>query len=126
VAVIGAGASGLAGIKCCLDDGLEPVCFERSADIGGLWNYENNVQEGEPTVMKSTILNTSKEMMAFSDFSIPAEYPNFVHNKLFLQYLRLYADHFKLFPYVRFHTEVLRVVCCYCAVNSICSKYSKL
>ena len=34
VAVIGAGASGLAAIKCCLDEGLEPVCYERSRDIG--------------------------------------------------------------------------------------------
>ena len=34
VAVIGAGASGLTAIKCCIDEGLEPVCFERSNDIG--------------------------------------------------------------------------------------------
>ncbi|XP_032854585.1 uncharacterized protein LOC104360900 isoform X3 [Tyto alba] len=39
VAVIGAGAGGLASVKCCLDEGLEPTCFERSEDIGGLWRY---------------------------------------------------------------------------------------
>lgn len=39
VAVIGAGVGGLASIKCCLDEGLEPTCFERSEDIGGLWRY---------------------------------------------------------------------------------------
>lgn len=39
VAVIGAGESGLTSIKCCLDEGLEPVCFEKTNDIGGLWNY---------------------------------------------------------------------------------------
>ena len=39
VAVIGAGVGGLASVKCCLDEGLEPTCFERSEDIGGLWRY---------------------------------------------------------------------------------------
>lgn len=39
VAVVGAGVSGLAATKCCLDEGLEPTCFEQSQDIGGLWRY---------------------------------------------------------------------------------------
>lgn len=39
VAIIGAGVGGLASVKCCLDEGLEPTCFERSEDIGGLWRY---------------------------------------------------------------------------------------
>jgi len=109
VAVIGAGASGLPSIKCCLDDGLEPVCFERSADIGGLWNYENCIKEGDghASVMKSTVINTSKEMLAYSDFPAPAEYPNYMHNKRILQYIRLYAEHFKLLPHIRFDTEVI-------------------
>ncbi len=40
VAVIGAGSSGLTSIKCCLDEGLEPVCFESGDDIGGLWKLK--------------------------------------------------------------------------------------
>uniref|UniRef100_A0A3Q4I3S3 Flavin-containing monooxygenase n=1 Tax=Neolamprologus brichardi TaxID=32507 RepID=A0A3Q4I3S3_NEOBR len=40
VAIVGGGASGLASIKCCLDEGLEPVCFESSNDIGGLWRFK--------------------------------------------------------------------------------------
>lgn len=39
VAVIGAGVSGLSSIKCCLDEGLEPICFERSNNFGGLWKF---------------------------------------------------------------------------------------
>ena len=39
VAIIGAGCSGLTAIKSCLEEGLVPVCFERSNCIGGLWNY---------------------------------------------------------------------------------------
>lgn len=40
IAVIGAGISGLGAIKCCLEEGLEPLCFEKSDDIGGLWRYK--------------------------------------------------------------------------------------
>ena len=39
VAIIGAGVSGLAAIRSCLEEGLEPTCFERSDDVGGLWKF---------------------------------------------------------------------------------------
>uniref|UniRef100_A0A8C3DYS0 Flavin-containing monooxygenase n=1 Tax=Corvus moneduloides TaxID=1196302 RepID=A0A8C3DYS0_CORMO len=39
VAVIGAGVGGLVSVKCCLDEGLDPICFESSEDIGGIWRY---------------------------------------------------------------------------------------
>ena len=40
IMVVGAGVSGLGAIKICLEEGLEPICFEESNDIGGLWRYE--------------------------------------------------------------------------------------
>lgn len=39
VAVVGAGVSGLAALKCCLEEGLQPTCFERSDNLGGLWRF---------------------------------------------------------------------------------------
>lgn len=39
VATVGAGVSGLASIKRCREEGLEPTCFERSDDLGGLWRF---------------------------------------------------------------------------------------
>uniref|UniRef100_A0A8D2KAZ6 Flavin-containing monooxygenase n=1 Tax=Urocitellus parryii TaxID=9999 RepID=A0A8D2KAZ6_UROPR len=42
VAVIGAGVSGLVSLKCCVDEGLEPTCFERTEDIGGLWSANSD------------------------------------------------------------------------------------
>ena len=111
VAIIGAGASGLPAIKCCLDEGLEPVCFERTEDIGGLWNYKEQTHDGQATVMKSTICNTSKEMMCYSDFPIPAEFPNFMHNTKVMEYFHMYAKEFKLENYIRFKTEITKVCC---------------
>lgn len=39
VAIVGAGVTGLTSIKCCLEEGLEPTCFEKSDDFGGLWRF---------------------------------------------------------------------------------------
>ena len=41
VGIVGAGVAGLAAIKCSLEDGMVPVCFEQASDIGGLWNYRS-------------------------------------------------------------------------------------
>ncbi|KAL7984725.1 hypothetical protein Chor_003295 [Crotalus horridus] len=43
IAVIGSGVSGLTSIKACLEEGLEPTCFEQSSDIGGLWRFTSPV-----------------------------------------------------------------------------------
>lgn len=112
VAVIGAGASGLAAIKCCLDEGLKPDCFERSEHIGGLWYYQNEAIDGQASVMKSTVINTSKEMMSYSDFPIPAQFPVFMHNTYVQRYMTMYAETFGLTKHIRFHTEVLSVKRC--------------
>jgi len=109
VAVIGAGACGLPAIKCCLDEELQVVCFERDDDIGGLWNYKDTARPDQSTVLRSTITNACKEVMSFSDFPMPAEFPPFLRHDRLLQYFRLYADEFGLLEYIRFQTEVVEV-----------------
>ncbi|KAK7507062.1 hypothetical protein BaRGS_00001913 [Batillaria attramentaria] len=109
VAVIGGGCSGLAAIKCCVDEGLEPVCFERTDEVGGLWRYTDHVRNGQACVMRSTVINTSKEMMCFSDYPIPKEYPNYMHNTHVWQYFKDYAEHFKLYDHIQYNTEVVKV-----------------
>uniref|UniRef100_A0A3Q3VS32 Flavin-containing monooxygenase n=1 Tax=Mola mola TaxID=94237 RepID=A0A3Q3VS32_MOLML len=109
VAVVGGGGSGLACIKCCLDEGLEPVCFESSDDIGGLWRFKENPEPDRASIYHSVIINTSKEMMCFSDFPIPAHFPNYMHNSLVMEYFRMYADNFQLTRHIRFNTKVLQV-----------------
>lgn len=109
VAIIGGGSSGLCSIKCCLDEDLEPVCFESSEDIGGLWRFKDNPEQGRASIYRSVIINTSKEMMCFSDFPIPDDYPNYMHNSKIMNYFRLYAKHFDLLKYIRFRTKVCSV-----------------
>ncbi|XP_071343452.1 flavin-containing monooxygenase 5-like [Trachinotus anak] len=109
VAVVGAGSSGLACIKICVDEGLEPVCFESSDDIGGLWRFKESPEQERSSIYRSLVVNTSKEMMCFSDFPMPDDFPNYMHNSQLLQYFRLYAEHFHLLRYINFQTTVRSV-----------------
>ncbi|GFR79972.1 dimethylaniline monooxygenase [N-oxide-forming] [Elysia marginata] len=109
VLIVGAGCSGLAAIKSCLDEGLQPLCIERSTDIGGLWNYKDNDATGNAGIYRSLVINTSKEMMMFSDFPPPESFPPFLTHEKVLEYFRLYANHFGLLRYIRFGAEVRRV-----------------
>nr|XP_020670359.1 dimethylaniline monooxygenase [N-oxide-forming] 1-like isoform X1 [Pogona vitticeps] len=109
VAIVGAGVSGLASIKCCLDEGLEPTCFERSDDIGGLWRFTDYLEEGKPSLYKSLISNTCKEMSTFSDFPYPEDFPVFLPHARLLEYLRMYTDHFDLRRHIQFKTTVITI-----------------
>ncbi|XP_073448969.1 flavin-containing monooxygenase 5-like [Aquarana catesbeiana] len=109
VAVIGAGASGLTAIKCCLDEGLEPTCFEKTDDIGGLWRYKDESEDGRASIYKSVVINTSKEMMCFSDFPAPEDFPNYMHNSRIMEYFRMYAEKFNLLKYIQNKTAVCSI-----------------
>ncbi|XP_064283572.1 flavin-containing monooxygenase 5-like isoform X1 [Passer domesticus] len=109
VAIIGGGSSGLCAIKACLQEGLEPFCFERTGDIGGLWRFEEHPEDGRASIYRSVIINTSKEMMCYSDFPIPEDFPNYMHNSKIMEYFRMYAQHFDLLRHIRFRTSVCRV-----------------
>uniref|UniRef100_A0A672TW01 Flavin-containing monooxygenase n=1 Tax=Strigops habroptila TaxID=2489341 RepID=A0A672TW01_STRHB len=112
VAIVGAGASGLCALKCCLDEGLEPTCFERSRFIGGLWRFEHP-EEGRASIYRSVIINTSKEMMCFSNFPIPEDFPNY----MIMEYFRMYAQHFDLLHHIRFRVRATRVLPTDCSLG---------
>ncbi|XP_038067757.1 flavin-containing monooxygenase 5-like [Patiria miniata] len=110
VAIIGCGVSGLAAVKCCLDEGLQPTCFERADDIGGLWYYRDNSEhQVMTTVYKSTITTSAKEGMCYSDFPFPKEWPNILRHSYVKKYCDMYADKFGLNEHIRFSTRVTRL-----------------
>ena len=108
VAIIGAGPCGLTSIKSCLDEGLEPVCFEKGNDLGGLWNY-TTTESDHTSVYNACVMVTSKEMSCFSDFPVPKHYPLYLPHALAKVYLGLYADNFHLRPHISFNTKVIKV-----------------
>lgn len=109
VAVVGAGVSGLSSIKCCLDEGLEPTCFERSKNFGGLWKFTDGPKDGMTRVYKSLVTNVCKEMSCYSDFPFHEDYPNFMSQEKFWTYLQEFAEHFGLLKYIQFQTTVCNI-----------------
>ncbi|XP_006907872.1 dimethylaniline monooxygenase [N-oxide-forming] 3 isoform X2 [Pteropus alecto] len=112
VAIIGAGISGLASIRCCLEEGLEPTCFERSNDVGGLWKFSDHAEEGRASIYPSVFTNSSKEMMCFPDFPYPDDYPNFMHHSKIQEYIEAFAQKKNLLRYIRFETLVSSIKKC--------------
>ena len=75
--------------------------------LGGLWNYTDSVRDGQACVMKSTVINTSKEMMSYSDFPCPRDFPMFMHNRHVKAYFRLYIERFGLMEHIHLQHEVV-------------------
>ncbi|NWI11503.1 FMO3 monooxygenase, partial [Crypturellus soui] len=109
VAIVGAGVSGLAAIKCCREEGLEPTCFERSEDIGGLWRYAERAEEGRASIYRTVFTNSCKEMMCYPDFPFPDDHPNYMHNTKLQEYIWKFAEHFDLLRHIRFKTLVTKI-----------------
>nr|XP_006823466.1 PREDICTED: dimethylaniline monooxygenase [N-oxide-forming] 5-like [Saccoglossus kowalevskii] len=110
VAIIGAGVAGLLSIKSCLEEGLVPVCLERHDDLGGIWYYGDELRKGQvAATYDSVVTNISKEMLCFSDFPFPKEWPPFIPHKKVHQYLHSYAEHFGLKKYIRYNQDVLSI-----------------
>ncbi|XP_031791364.1 putative dimethylaniline monooxygenase [N-oxide-forming] 6 [Piliocolobus tephrosceles] len=111
VGIIGAGVSGLAAIRCCLEEGLEPTCFERSNDVGGLWKF-SDPKEGRASIYQSVFTNSSKEMMCSPDFPYPDDYPNYMHHSKLQEYIKTFAQKKDLLRYIQFETLVSSIKKC--------------
>ena len=55
------------------------------------------------------VTNTSRDTTCFTDFPVPKDFPQFIPHREFLKYLKAYADHFNLWPHIRFNSRVVRV-----------------
>ncbi|GMT06012.1 hypothetical protein PENTCL1PPCAC_28186, partial [Pristionchus entomophagus] len=108
VCIVGAGAAGLPSIRHALLYGFDVVCYEAQGEIGGLWRYKPE-ETDESSVMKSTVINSSKELTAYSDFPPPATTANFMHNTHMCDYLVKYSDHFDLAKHIKLYHKVLNI-----------------
>jgi dimethylaniline monooxygenase (N-oxide forming) len=106
VCVIGAGSSGIAAVKALAQRGIAFECFEKSDRVGGNWVFRNS--NGMSSAYRSLHINTSRDRMAYSDFPIPAEYPDFPHHSQVAAYFDAYVDHFALRERITFRTAVER------------------
>jgi Flavin-binding monooxygenase-like len=104
VCVIGAGCAGFTTAKRLKDYNIPFDVFEASDDIGGNWYYKN--PNGMSACYQSLHIDTSKWRLAFEDFPVPAEWPDFPHHAQLLQYFRDYVTHFGLRETINFNTRV--------------------
>lgn len=99
VAIVGAGAAGLATARVLLAQGLDCTLFERGTHLGGVWtigyaNFGTQVQ---------------RELYEFPDFPLPPEAPDFTPGPTVQRYLEDYARHFDVWPRIRFATRVTAI-----------------
>lgn len=99
VCVIGAGISGLVAAKVLRARGYDVTAVEKSGDLGGVWEPARSY----PGVQTQT----PRGLYCFSDFPMPAEYPEWPSGAQMHAYLGAYAQRFGLRPRIRFRTEVL-------------------
>eukprot|EP00795_Rhopilema_esculentum_P015437 gene15437-6683_t len=86
---------------------FDVVCFEQEDDFGGLWRFTTD--DSHSSVCKSTVINTSKEMMSYSDFPAPKDFPVYMPNVKVMEYLHLYVKHFNISKYIKLDTVVKSV-----------------
>lgn len=104
ICIIGAGCSGFTMAKRLKDHGLAYDQFEASDDIGGNWYYKN--PNGMSACYQSLHIDTSKYRLAFEDYPVPEDWPDFPHHAQMLQYFHDYVDHFGLRDAITFNTRV--------------------
>ncbi len=106
VAVIGAGASGLVSAKWLAAAGLDPVVFERTDRVGGVWTYDESLVGGGSPSYRSLVTNVSRQKTHLSDHELSADLGDFPARAQVLGWLEAYADRFDLLRRIRLRTPV--------------------
>ncbi|MFW2851762.1 flavin-containing monooxygenase [Sphingomonas sp. TX0543] len=106
VCIIGAGCSGFTTAKRLKDERITFDCFEMSDEIGGNWYYKN--PNGKSACYQSLHIDTSKWRLAFEDYPVPADWPDFPSHAQLFQYFKDYVAHFGLREHITFNTAVTK------------------
>lgn len=107
VVVLGGGWSGLLACKYAKEHGLSVLVLEKRDDIGGVWNYSDDI--GTTTVMKTTRTSSSSTTTEMSDFPMPEEIGEFPKHNDILAYLKSYYDQYEMHENFRFNCIVKQV-----------------
>jgi thioredoxin reductase len=108
VCLIGAGSSGIAVAKALHQHGVPFDCIEASDRVGGNWVFGN--RNGMSAAYRDLHINTSRDRMAYADFPMPADYPDYPHHSQIAAYFDSYVDHFGFRDHIIFNTKVEQVV----------------
>jgi cation diffusion facilitator CzcD-associated flavoprotein CzcO len=107
IAVIGAGPCGLTTLKTLRQAGLDARGFEAGDRVGGQWVLDNS--SGTSAAYHSLRTNTNPAMSRFTDYSFPADYPDYPSHDQMAAWFGHYAQQFGLDGAIAFGTRVTRV-----------------
>ncbi|GBN05604.1 Dimethylaniline monooxygenase [N-oxide-forming] 5 [Araneus ventricosus] len=95
---------------CLKEEGIfQPGCFEKTDKPGGTWCYRNEVIDGVPSIMSSTIINHSKEIGALSKYPPPKEFNNFMRHGELYQYFMSICESTDALKHIRYNMEISSV-----------------
>jgi cation diffusion facilitator CzcD-associated flavoprotein CzcO len=100
IGIVGAGLSGLVTARTFLEEGWEVAVFETEDEVGGVWARSRRYP--------GLATQNPRDTYAFSDFPMPASYPDWPSGEQVQAYLAAYADRFGVAPHVRPRTRVTR------------------
>ncbi|KZO90653.1 FAD/NAD(P)-binding domain-containing protein [Calocera viscosa TUFC12733] len=113
IAVIGAGAAGLAVLKVLLElpqvreREWHVVCYEARDDVGGVWHPAPPTTDPPLTALYDSLTtNVPHPLMGFRSLLFPPSTPLYPPARAVHAYLRSYATTFGLHPYLRLNRRV--------------------
>lgn len=105
VCIVGAGSSGLTAAQVLQARGIPFDCFEKGSQVGGNWRYGND--NGVSSAYRSLHINSSRKLMSFKAFPMPAEYPDYPSHQHVVAYFDAYVERFGLAERIAFNSEVV-------------------
>ena len=104
--IIGAGSSGINTARMMQKNHFDFDWYEMSDNLGGNWYYKN--PNGMSSCYQSLHIDTSRDLLAFDDFPLPDDAPDYLHHSDIFEYLNRYVDHCNLRQQIQFSTEVVK------------------
>ncbi|MCC6829188.1 MAG: NAD(P)/FAD-dependent oxidoreductase [Novosphingobium sp.] len=99
VAIVGAGIAGLCTAKLLIALGYDVRVFDKEPQVGGVWAASRRYP--------GLATQNPRDTYAFSDFPMPADYPEWPSGGQMQAYLKAYADHFRVTPRLSLATEIV-------------------
>lgn len=107
VAIIGAGAAGLAAGKALVERGVAVDWFEKGSMVGGLWRIDND--NGAVAAYSTLHLNSSRRTTQFPSFPMPDDWPDYPSHRLVATYLQQFAEQNDLLRRITFRANATAV-----------------
>ncbi len=101
VAVIGGGVSGLVATKTFLERGHDVTSFERSHDIGGVWEPSRSYPDVQT--------QSPKDLYCYTDHPMPDDYPEWPKGFQVHDYLHDYAKKHDLMKHYLLNSNILKM-----------------